>query len=82
MQFCYSHLSGKCQRKVLFGNNAKFDNACCDICKSGVMQMEDRLHKLKLLVMELGSRGEVKITDWIRGGQLSWMKDIDKILHI
>ena len=27
-------------------------------------------------IKELGNRGEVKITEWIRGGQLTWMKDV------
>ena len=85
MQFCYSHLSGCCRRKVLlklFGEteaNAKCDNKFCDVCESGLVQMEDRFHELKILITaieELGNRGEVKITDWIRGGQLTWMKDI------
>ena len=83
MQFCYSHLSGNYRRKVLlklFGEteaNAKYESKCCDICESGLVQMEDRFQKLKVLITaidELGNRGEVKITDWIRGGQLTWMK--------
>ena len=27
-------------------------------------------------IKELGNRSEVKITEWIRGGQLTWMKDV------
>ena len=41
--------------------------------------MENRATELKLLldaIKELGNRGEVKVTEWIRGGQLTWMKDI------
>ena len=85
MKFCYSHLSGRCRRKILvemFGEdaaNAKFDSKCCDVCESGLIQMEDRQHELSILITaidELGNRGEVKITDWIRGGQLTWMKDV------
>jgi len=26
---------------------------------------------------EVGNRGEVKVTEWVRGGQLSWMKDVN-----
>ena len=69
-------------RLKLFGEteaNAKYESKCCDICESGLVQMEDRFQELKVLITaidELGNRGEVKITDWIRGGQLTWMKDI------
>ena len=27
---------------------------------------------------ELGKMGEVKVTEWIRGGQTAWMKNIQK----
>ena len=85
MKFCYSHLSGRCRRKTLiemFGENAinaKCDSKCCDVCEFGVIQMEDSLHELSILITaidELGNRGEVKITEWIRGGQLTWVKDV------
>ena len=85
MQFCYSHLSGTCRRRVLlklFGeseDSATSTDKCCDICSQGVIQMENRATELKLLIdaiKELGNRGEVKIAEWIRGGQLTWMKDI------
>ena len=85
MRFCYSHLSGRCCRKTLlelFGEsaeNANCESKCCDVCESGLIQMEDRLHELSIpttAIDELGNCGEVKITDWIRGGQLTWMKDI------
>ena len=85
MRFCYSHLSGRCCRKTLlelFGEsaeNANCESKCCDVCESGLIQMEDRLHELSIpttAIDKLGNCGEVKITDWIRGGQLTWMKDI------
>ena len=71
-------------RKVLVNlfdeseDNATSIGKCYDICDQGVIQMEDRATELKLLdaIKELGNRGEVKIADWIRGGQLTWMKDI------
>ena len=85
MQFCYSYLSGTCRRRVLlklFGESEDSETStdkCCDICSQGVIQMENRATELKLLIdaiKELGYRGEVKIAEWIRGGQLTWMKDI------
>lgn len=85
MRFCYSHLSGRCHRKTLlelFGEsaeNAKCESKSCDVCESGLIQMEDRLRELDIFITaidELGNRGEVKITDWIRGRQLTWMKDV------
>ena len=85
--FCYSHLSGRCHPKTLLVNelfgesaeNANCESKCCDMCESGLILMEDRLHELSILtttIDELGNNGEVKITDWIRGGQLTGMKDI------
>ena len=72
MKFCHSHLSGRCCRKILielFGENAenaKCDSSkCCDVCESGLIQMEDRLHELSILITaidNLGNSGEVKIT--------------------
>ena len=40
--------------------------------------MEDRLHELSVLITaidELGNCGEVKIIDWIRGGQSTWKEE-------
>ena len=64
MQFCYSHLSGNCRRKVLlklFGEteaNAKYESKSCDICESGLVQMEDHFQELKVIItaiVELGN---------------------------
>ena len=47
MQFCYSHLSGNCRRKVLLKlvgeseENAKCETECCDVRELGLAQMED-----------------------------------------
>ena len=60
-------------------DHATSTGRCCDICDQGVIQMENRASELKLLldaIKELGNKGEVKIVERIRGGQLTWMKDI------
>ena len=50
------------------------------MCLSEVVDMTDKRAELAILaaaVDELGNRGEVKITEFIRGGQLAWIKDVN-----
>ena len=46
------------------------------------MQLEDRKAELSILIQaihELGRMGEVKITEWIRRGQITWMKTTKEV---
>jgi hypothetical protein len=56
------------------------DRCCDNICNQlDVITGKNRAAELKLLLdamKVLGNRGEVKITEWICRGQLTWMKDI------
>lgn len=85
----FAHLSGSCRRKLLIemfgekGNDLVCPDYCCDVCERAI-RMEERAKELKILIQaidELGKLGEVKITEWIRGGQLAWMKDIQQATH-
>lgn len=59
--------------------NATCENKCCDVCESETVSVANKNTELELLVStidELGNRGEENVTEWIRGGQLAWMKDM------
>ena len=86
LTFTYAHLAGLCRRKEvlrLFQEdqcNATTTYKCCDVCESEIVDIRDKKTELALLVSaidELGNRGEVRVTEWIRGGQLAWMKGIE-----
>ena len=86
LPFCYAHLPGKCRRKILlqsFGehdfNLQCSDNSCSDVCQQELGTLVDRKRELSILIKaidELPKMGEVKITEWIRGGQIAWMKNV------
>lgn len=85
LPFCYSYLAGKCRRKVLietFGEKAtNCPQHCCDVCTMDVAPFQDRKAELSILMQaidELQKMGEVKSTEWIRGGQVAWMTDVRK----
>ena len=45
----------------------------CDVCEMDVAPLQDRKAELSILIQaidELQKMGEVKITEWIRGGQV------------
>ena len=83
LPFSYAHLAGKCRRKVLlelFGEQTDgitCPEVCCDVCEKQASEYQDRYPELAILIQaidELGNLGEVKIAEWIRGGQMAWMK--------
>lgn len=87
LPFIYAHLPGNCRRKVLvqmFGENPDelvCPEYCCDVCEAEINETQERKEELKTLIQaidELEKLGEVKVTEWIRGGQLQWMKDVQK----
>jgi len=50
---------------------------CCDVCEKQASEYQDRYPELAILIQvidEPGNLGEVKIAEWIRGGQMAWMK--------
>ena len=85
LPFTHAHLAGNCRRKLLvgmFGENGDSlvtPEKCCDVCET-CTTCEDRKLELKTLIRaidELGRMGEVKVTEWIRGGQISWMSSVE-----
>ena len=58
------------------------NSKCCDVCEHASDTQEANLIKeLEILydaVRTLGSKGELKITQWIRGSGLAWTNAYDK----
>ena len=85
LPFSYAHLAGTCRRKVLlelFGENSgdmTCPEQCYDVCDKKIGLLGDKKLELTLLVQaidELKNVGEVKITEWIRGGNVAWMQNV------
>ena len=52
-----------------------------DVCQQELGTLIDRKMELSILLKAIGElpkMGKVKITEWIRGGQIAWMKAITK----
>ena len=73
-------LAGMCRREVLlnlFGENAaesKDVDNCCDVCKMEI-QLQDMSEELSIVwnaITNIGVKGEVKISQWIRGSSVAW----------
>lgn len=61
--------------------NLQCPDNCCDVCQQELGALIDRNMELQILLKaidELPKMGEVKVTEWIRGGQIAWMRDITK----
>ena len=90
LSFSCAHLAGLCRRKQVLKlfeedeSNAVSASKCCDVCEGEISELSDKKTELALLVSaidELGNKGEVKVTEWIRGGELAWMEEIEVSLH-
>ena len=67
----------------LFGENCDmaYPEQCCDVCDQQIGLLTDQKSELALLIQaidKLKNLGEVKITEWIRGGNVAWMESIVK----
>lgn len=86
LPFCYAHMAGRCRRKFILesfgeGSDIACPESCCDVCQREIGELTDRKTELSILINaidELGKMGEVKITEWIRGGCTAWMSNITK----
>ena len=87
LPFTYAHLAGKCKRDVLLKLFGEESGAifcmeyCCDDCEVPAAVQEDRTSELSLLIQavdELRNTGEMKVTEWVRGGETAWMQQIVK----
>ena len=87
-KYVMADLAGKCRRDIFldaFGEDSLQDDdvrpaACCDVCKT-TPQLVDMAEELRILVDAItvvGSKGEVKIVQWIRGSALQWTSEYDK----
>ena len=84
------HLAGKFRRRLfldLFNEEdtvASATGPCCDVCIShaaNAIEYDDCKEELAVLIDALdkvGCKGEVKVTEWIRGSQISWTNAYDK----
>ena len=89
-KYINAHLAGLCRRKILLGmfNEeeccAISSGSCCDVCEAKAQNqyvLEDCRKELKILIDALdkvGCKGEVKISEWIRGSKISWTDAFDK----
>jgi len=88
LPFTYAHMARKCRRILLelFGEDSVAfvcPEYCCDVCEIPTVVQEDRISELSSLIQavaidELKSMGEVKVTEWVRGGEFAWMQKIEK----
>ena len=80
--------SGTCRRKVLLQLFAKEEKGadaqglCCDVCiKQDIIHTDDYKNELQVLIDALesvGTKGEAKVAEWIRGSALKWTEKHDK----
>ena len=89
-KYVLAHLAGKCRRRLfldLFNEEdtvASATGPCCDVCIShaeNAIEYDDCKEELAVLIDALdkvGCKGEVKVTEWIRGSQISWTNAYDK----
>ena len=88
-----ANLAEKCQHEIfldVFGeecNNQCIQDAdvhsvaCYDVCKMNP-QLVDITEELRILfdaINVVGSKGEVKIVQWIHGSSLQWTSEYDKM---
>lgn len=87
-KFVNAHLAGKCRRRILldmFGETETTPEAtgdCCDICMItndiSYANFKDELAVLIDALKVVGSKGEYKIAEWIRGSKIPWTNAYNK----
>ena len=87
-KYVQSHLAGICRRKLLidmFGEKNASPSAsgdCCDVCmNAGKNEVRDFKKELCILIDaidQVGCKGEVKISEWIRGSNIPWTNEFNK----
>lgn len=90
-KYVMADIANKCRRITLLELLGESTDAtisgsckCCDICARNInsdVPVIDSKKELEILynaIENLGSKGEVKITQWIRGSTLAWTNQHDK----
>ena len=88
-KFIYAGLAGRCRRCVItqeFGepdsNAVGMYGLCCDVCTElSSKQLRNYSKEFKVAfdaLQQIGSKGESKLTEWIRGNTRPWMKGFNK----
>ena len=87
-KYVMANLAGKCRRQIFldaFEEEYMQDVdvkpvACCDVCKMNLplVNLKEELRTLVDAITVVGSKGEVKIVQWIRGSSLQWTSEYDK----
>ena len=87
-KYVNADLSGKCRQRILldaFGEvdtPAEFTSICCDVCENQVAcQLVDCKEEFRILddtLKQVGSKGAVKISEWICDSKTSWTNEFDK----
>ena len=85
LTFSYAHLARKCRHEVVlegFGEQLQITQStgrCCDVCALPQALLNNRQHELTLLVNaidEIGTKGEKKLAQFIRGSNGAWNKNL------
>lgn len=86
-KYVNAHLSGKCRCRVIldaFGEAdipAEFTSICSDVCENQAAYQIVDYEEFKILddvLKQVGSKGEVKISEWVCGSKVSWTNEFHK----
>ena len=88
-KYVTSDLAGKCRRVMLlelFGEEKDasltpdISQCCCDVCnyKYDCQDCTEELRTLYSAMEMIGAKGELKLSQWIRGSSLAWTNDYNK----
>ena len=85
LKFSYAHLARKCHHEVVlegFGEQMQMqqnaDN-CFDVCALPQVSLNNILYELTIMVNaidEIGTKGEKKLPQFIRGSNEAWIKSL------
>ena len=83
LNFSYAYLARKCRHEVVlegFGEHmVNSVEQCCDVCALPPVSLDNRSREFALLVSaidELGTKGEKKLAQFLRGSNYAWIKEL------
>ena len=87
-RYVMSNLAQKCRRATLlelFGEESiarSHGSVCCDVCENSTESIQfNCIQELKILydaMRAIGPKGELKLSQWIRGSRLAWTESHNK----